>query len=93
MFIEIDALTYPYCGGNRRLIALLTDGQVVRKILAHLGLETEAPRLAPAPGLPIPRVMRFYVLSPKSRSISGSVSMAAVSAWAGMDSGTALHVG
>jgi len=45
---EIDALRCPYCGGKRKLIALLTDGQVVRKILAHLGLDTEPPRLAPA---------------------------------------------
>jgi hypothetical protein len=31
--VEIDALRCPYCGGKRRLIALLTDGKVVRKIL------------------------------------------------------------
>ena len=40
---EIDALTCPYCGGKRKLIALLTDGQVVRKILEHLGLPTTTP--------------------------------------------------
>ena len=45
---EIDALTCPYCGAKRKLIALLTDGQVVRKILEHLGLSTSAPSLAPA---------------------------------------------
>ncbi len=45
---EIDALSCPYCGGKRELIALLTDGAVVRRILAHLGLDTQAPRLAPA---------------------------------------------
>ena len=45
---EIDALRCSYCGGKRELIALLTDGQVVRKILAHIGLATEPPRLAPA---------------------------------------------
>ena len=45
---EIDALTCPYCGGKRKLIALLTDGRVVRKILEHLGLPTSAPSLAPA---------------------------------------------
>jgi len=32
----------------RELIAFLTDGLVVRKILEHLGLPTEPPRLAPA---------------------------------------------
>lgn len=45
---EIDVLTCPWCGGKRKLVALLTDGKVVRKILAHLGLDTEPPRLAPA---------------------------------------------
>jgi len=38
----------PHCGGLRELIAFLTDGLVVRKILEHLGLPTEPPRLAPA---------------------------------------------
>ena len=45
---EIDVLTCPWCGGQRRLIALITDGDVVRRILAHLGLPTAAPALAPA---------------------------------------------
>jgi len=44
----IDVLTCDHCGGRRRLIAFLTDGLVVRKILAHLGLPTEPPHLAPA---------------------------------------------
>ena len=33
---------------KRKLIALINDDLVVRKILAHLGLPTEPPRLAPA---------------------------------------------
>ena len=45
---EIDALTCPYCGGKRKLIALLTDGKVVRAILEHLGPPTAAPTLATA---------------------------------------------
>jgi len=45
---SIDVLTCPHCGGLRELIAFLTDGLVVRKILEHLGLPTEPPRLAPA---------------------------------------------
>jgi hypothetical protein len=48
------SITCPYCGGKRKLIALLTDGAVVRRILEHLGLPTAAPTLAPArspPGL------------------------------------------
>ena len=44
----IDVLVCPHCGGTRRLIALLTDGLVVHKILAHLGLSTEPPPIAPA---------------------------------------------
>jgi len=45
---SIDVLTCPHCGGLRELIAFLTDGLVVRKILEHLGLPTEPPSLAPA---------------------------------------------
>jgi hypothetical protein len=45
---ELDVLTCPYCGSKRRLIALITDGKVVRRILEHLGLPTAAPALAPA---------------------------------------------
>jgi hypothetical protein len=45
---EIDVLTCPWCGGKRKLIALITDGKVVRTILEHLGLPTAAPLLAPA---------------------------------------------
>ena len=44
----IDVLVCPHCGGVRNLIALLSDGLVVRKILAQLGLSTEPPPLAPA---------------------------------------------
>ena len=45
---EIDVLTCPWCGGKRKLVALLTDGKVVRAILEHLGLPNAAPTLAPA---------------------------------------------
>lgn len=45
---EIDVLVCPWCGGKRNLIALITDGAVVRRILEHLGLPTSAPTLAPA---------------------------------------------
>jgi len=44
----LDVLECPHCGGRRKLIALISDGVVVRKILDHLGLPTEPPRLAPA---------------------------------------------
>ena len=45
---QIDVLTCPWCAGKRRLVALITDGKVVRRILEHLGLPTAAPALAPA---------------------------------------------
>ncbi len=41
-------LVCPYCEGKRALLAFLTDGVVVRKILAHLGLDSVPPILAPA---------------------------------------------
>jgi len=44
----IDALTCPHCGGKRKLIALITQASIVRRILAHLRLPTEPPALAPA---------------------------------------------
>jgi hypothetical protein len=51
---EIDALTCPYCGGERKLIALLIGGSVVRRILEHLGLPTSPPALAAARSPPDP---------------------------------------
>lgn len=45
---EIDVLTCPWCGEERKLIALITDGIVVRKILDHIGPPTAPPTLAPA---------------------------------------------
>jgi hypothetical protein len=44
---EIDVLTCPTCGSRRRLVALISDPPVVRKILRHLGLPAEPPVLAP----------------------------------------------
>ena len=45
---ELDVLRCPWCGEKRKLIALITDGKVVRRILEHLGLPITAPLLAPA---------------------------------------------
>ncbi len=44
----IDVLESPHCGARRELIALISDSPLVRRILDHLGLPTEPPRLAPA---------------------------------------------
>ena len=49
---ELDVLRCPYCGAKRKLIALITDGAVVRKILEHLELPTTTESLAPARGPP-----------------------------------------
>lgn len=38
---EIDVLVCPHCEGQREVIAFLTDSLVVRKILDHLGLDSE----------------------------------------------------
>ena len=46
--LAIDVLACLPCGGRRKIIALISDGFVVRKILDHLGLSTEPPDLAPA---------------------------------------------
>jgi hypothetical protein len=44
----VDVLRCPRCGGRRHRIATITDPIVIRKVLAHLGLRTEPPALAPA---------------------------------------------
>ncbi len=44
----IDVLRCPACGSRRRLIALITDPGVVRRILRHLELPSEPPPVAAA---------------------------------------------
>ena len=41
-------LRCPHWGSKRRVVALLQDPLVVRKILVHLGLDGEPTELAPA---------------------------------------------
>jgi uncharacterized protein YbaR (Trm112 family) len=43
-----DVLACPRCGGRLRLIALLDESAVTRRILRHLGLPTEVPETRPA---------------------------------------------
>jgi hypothetical protein len=43
-----DVLVCPRCLGPMTVLAFLSDPAVVAKILVHLGLPTESPRLAPA---------------------------------------------
>jgi hypothetical protein len=44
---DLDVLACPRGGGRMRLLATIEDPQVIRKILAHLGLPTEVPFLSP----------------------------------------------
>ena len=41
-------LACPRCGGRLRLIALIEQAEVIRRILRHLGLPDEIPRARPA---------------------------------------------
>ena len=43
-----DVLSCPHCGGRRKVLTFLTDPDVIRKILRHLGLATEPPPIAAA---------------------------------------------
>ncbi len=50
---EVFPLVCPMCGGQMRLIAFITDGAQIRKILEHIGVESEPQRIAPARGPPL----------------------------------------
>ena len=43
-----DVLACPRCGSRRHMLAAITDGLVIRRILTHLGLPTEPLPIAPA---------------------------------------------
>jgi hypothetical protein len=45
---ELDALRCPRCGTTMRLVAVIEDPAVARKILACLDLPARAPPLSPA---------------------------------------------
>jgi hypothetical protein len=49
-----DVLACPRCGGRFRLIALIEDPAVIRRILRHLGVPTEVPRRRASRAPPIP---------------------------------------
>ncbi|MFT7671467.1 MAG: hypothetical protein ACI8X5_004185 [Planctomycetota bacterium] len=44
---EVDVLRCTHCGGRRKLIALVTDPPVIRRILGHLKLPTDPPAVSP----------------------------------------------
>ena len=43
-------LSYLNCGGQMRIIAFITFSADIRRILEHIGVEPQAPRITPARG-------------------------------------------
>jgi hypothetical protein len=50
---EAFPLLCPICAGQMRVIAFITYSADIRHILAHIGAQTEKPRIAPARGPPL----------------------------------------
>ncbi len=48
----VDVLTCPECGGSRRLLAFILKPSAIERILSHLGLATEPPKVHPARASP-----------------------------------------
>ncbi len=49
---ESAPLTCPHCGADMRIIAFITDGVSVGRILEHIGEPAQPPRIEPARGPP-----------------------------------------
>ena len=50
---EVFPLVCPLCAGQMRIIAFITQGAEVRKILEHIGVDAQPPRITPARGPPL----------------------------------------
>jgi hypothetical protein len=50
---EVFPLVCPICGGQMRLIAFITEGTQIRRILDHIGVDSAPPHIAPARGPPL----------------------------------------
>ena len=50
---EMFPLLCPMCGGQMRIIAFITFSADIHKILEHIGVDSEAPRITPARGPPL----------------------------------------
>ena len=50
---EVFPLLCPMCGGQMRLIAFIPEGTQIRRILDHIGVDSEPPHIAPARGPPL----------------------------------------
>ena len=46
-------LLCPKCGGQMRLIAFIAEGVQIRRILDHIGVDSEPPRISPARAPPL----------------------------------------
>jgi hypothetical protein len=45
---SVDVMECPKCHGRLRMVAVITEREPVRRILAHLGMPTDAPPVARA---------------------------------------------
>ncbi|MBU0755213.1 MAG: ATP-dependent helicase HrpA [Planctomycetes bacterium] len=45
---KLDVLECPFCKGRQKLIAFITEAEVIRALLTCLGLPAEPPHPAPA---------------------------------------------
>ena len=50
---EVFPLLCPLCGGQMRLIAFITEGTQIRRILDHIGVDPDPPHISPARGPPL----------------------------------------
>lgn len=50
---EVFPLICPMCGGQMRIISFITFSADIHKILDHIGVDPEAPRITPARGPPL----------------------------------------
>jgi hypothetical protein len=50
---EVFPLACPMCGGQMRLIAFITEGTQIRRILTHIGVDADPPHISPARGPPL----------------------------------------
>ncbi|OLP07387.1 putative transposase [Rhodoferax antarcticus ANT.BR] len=51
--VDAFPLLCPMCGGQMRIIAFITFSADIHKILEHIGVDPEAPRITPARGPPL----------------------------------------
>jgi hypothetical protein len=50
---KVFPLVCPICGGQMRIIAFITHSADIRRILEHIGVESQPPHIVPARGPPL----------------------------------------